>query len=141
MPALDLNEINFLAVLVAAIAAFLIGGAWYSALFRKPWIASRGYSDEQIKQMQKRHPPAAFFSIMFICYLVVALVMAAMMSIFGIRGGAHGALLGVLIWIIAAAIAMTGHITSTVRLSGYFIDVSYQLVYLVLIGWIIGAWR
>ena len=141
MPAIDLTEINFLAVIAAALAAFFIGGAWYTALFGKAWIKSRRYTDAQVQEMKKRRPPGAFFSMMIICYMVISLVMASMMSIFGIHGAGNGALFGFMIWIIAAAIAMTAHISSNFHVIGYFIDVAYQLIYLVLIGLILGAWR
>ncbi len=32
----SLDSINYLAVLVAALSAFIIGGLWYSVLFAKP---------------------------------------------------------------------------------------------------------
>jgi len=44
-------EINWLAVLVAAIASFLLGGIWYSnALFGRVWQREAGVTDEKLKQ-------------------------------------------------------------------------------------------
>jgi hypothetical protein len=44
-------EINWLAVLIAAVASFLLGGAWYSnALFGKAWQRETGVTDEKLKQ-------------------------------------------------------------------------------------------
>ena len=43
-------EINYVAVLVAAVGSFLLGGLWYSpALFGKAWQREAGLSDEQLK--------------------------------------------------------------------------------------------
>jgi hypothetical protein len=43
-------EVNFIAVVVAAVASFLIGGLWYSpALFGKAWQREAGLTDEQLK--------------------------------------------------------------------------------------------
>ena len=43
-------EVNWLAVLAAAISAFLLGGLWYSpALFGKAWQRGAGLTDEQLK--------------------------------------------------------------------------------------------
>lgn len=39
-------EVNFLAVLVAAVVAFLIGAVWYTALFGKAWQKETGVSME-----------------------------------------------------------------------------------------------
>jgi hypothetical protein len=44
-------EINWLAVIVAAVASFLLGGLWYSpVMFGKVWQREAGLSDEQLKQ-------------------------------------------------------------------------------------------
>ena len=43
-------DVNWLAVLAAAISAFLLGGLWYSpALFGKAWQRGAGLTDEQLK--------------------------------------------------------------------------------------------
>jgi len=43
-------EINWLAVVVAAIACFLLGGLWYSpVLFGKAWQRETGLTDEKLK--------------------------------------------------------------------------------------------
>ena len=43
-------EINYLAVVIAAVASFLLGGLWYSnALFGKVWQRESGVTDEQLK--------------------------------------------------------------------------------------------
>ncbi|MEJ0087586.1 MAG: DUF1761 domain-containing protein [Pseudomonadota bacterium] len=43
-------EINYLAVVAAAVACFLLGGLWYSpVLFGKAWQREAGLSDEQVR--------------------------------------------------------------------------------------------
>ncbi len=43
-------SINYLAVVVAAVAYFMIGGLWYSPLLSaKKWLALSGMTEEQIK--------------------------------------------------------------------------------------------
>jgi len=47
-------QINSLAVLVAAVSAFVIGGLWYSPLFfQKAWMAANGFSESS----RSRSPP------------------------------------------------------------------------------------
>src|SRR5690349_4926191 len=44
-------EINWIAVLVAGVASFVLGGLWYSpVLFGKAWQRETGLTDEQLKQ-------------------------------------------------------------------------------------------
>ena len=44
-----IDSINYWAVLVAALSAFVIGGLWYSVLFEKPWMEENGYTEEKLK--------------------------------------------------------------------------------------------
>jgi hypothetical protein len=39
----------YLEILIAAVAAFLLGFGWYTALFGKAWQAESGITDEQAK--------------------------------------------------------------------------------------------
>lgn len=43
------TEIHWLAVLVAGVAAFMVGGVWYGALFSKAWMDARGLTKEQVQ--------------------------------------------------------------------------------------------
>lgn len=137
-----LNELNYWAVLVAALATFMLGGAWYTALFGKMWVKAQGYTDEQVKEMQGKRAPATFFGVMIGSYLLVSLVVAVLAVNLGIASAAGGAVLGLLVWLgPAAAIAMTGHIASNKPIGAYLIDASFQCVFLIMMGAIIGAWR
>ena len=40
---------NLLAILVAAVTGFLIGGLWYGPLFGKKWMAEHGFTEEQLR--------------------------------------------------------------------------------------------
>ncbi len=52
MPTADVNKI---AVLVAALATFILGAFWYSPLlFARQWMQAQGYTPEKLEQMKKR---------------------------------------------------------------------------------------
>lgn len=136
------GQINLLAVVVAGVAMFLIGGIWYGAVFAKLWQRLHGYTDEQMKTMQKARPPQVFFSVMIGAYLVGALAMAFFVVNLDLRGVFDGAVLGAFLWLFATtAIGLTDHITRTRPLAAYFLDSVYQLVAFVAAGAILGAWR
>ena len=142
MPTLDFSQINWLAVLVAAFVTFMLGGAWYTALFGKTWREAHGFSDEVIKQAQARMNPAQFFGGMFICYLIVALGMAIVQQWCGVGTLAAGASLGFTIGlVIVTPIVFTNHLPSMVKTPGFLIDAAYSLIYCTLIGAILGSWR
>lgn len=139
---LRLGEINYLAVLVAGLAAFLLGGLWYTALFGRRWRELQRITEEKMKEMQARRPPPVFFGGMLACYTVLALAIAVLFAGLGVDTTLKGAVAGFLLWIgPAAAIGMTGHLASDKPIGVYAIDVSFQFLYLVLMGAILGGWR
>jgi hypothetical protein len=141
MPTINFSEINWLAVIVAAFATFMLGGVWYTAIFGRAWQRLHGYSDEQLAQMRARRPPPVFFGTMLVCYVIVALVVAMIAQLAGVSDARSGALLGLLIWVIVAAVGATGHVASHWPWSAFGIDVLYQLIYFTMIGAIVGGWR
>jgi hypothetical protein len=83
-------EINYLAVVAAAISSFLLGGLWYSPLlFLKPWNAAMGRTEES-----SNGHPAKVFGLSFVFALVSA---AAFAFLLGPAPEFHAALLTALI--------------------------------------------
>lgn len=138
----DPGAIRWLAVVVAALATFFLGAVWYTALFGRKWVALNGYTEEQVKQMQARRPPPVFFGVMLGAYFLLAIVIAVLVTSFGVQTAGGGAMLGLMLWLgPAAAIAVTSYIANDKPLGVYLIDGSYQLVFLVMMGAILGGWR
>src|SRR5438552_3978857 len=136
------SEINWLAVAVAGLIAFLVGGVWYTALFGQLWIKLQGYSPEQVKEMQAQMSPPIFFGGMLVSYLVLAFVLALLLTGFERPTAFTGAVLGALVWLgPAASIGMTGHIANGKPIGLFAIDTTCQLIYLVLMGALLGRWR
>jgi hypothetical protein len=90
--------------------------------------------------MKAKRPPPVFFGAM-ICYLLIAIVVAVLVTTFGITGVADGAILGLLLWLIVASVGVTAQVASDKPMIAFAIDASYQLVYLVMTGAVIAAWR
>jgi hypothetical protein len=138
MPQLN---INYLAVLVAAIAAFAIGALWYSpVLFAKPWMAAHGYTPEHAAEMRKGAGRA--YGVSAVMFLVMALGLAILVSLLGIGNPVAGLKLGALVWGgFAFPLGLIANMYSNKPIAAFLIDAGYQLVYLLLMGAIIGAWR
>ncbi len=134
-------QINYLAVGVAALATIFIGALWYSPLlFHKHWVKAHGYSEEKVEQMRKTAGRAYIVSLF--CYVVMAFVLAVLVSYTGVSTVLQGAFLGFLVWIgFLSTLGLTAHIFSEKQLSTYLIDAGYQLVYAVVMGVILAAWR
>lgn len=138
---LNIESVNWLAVGVAAIATFFLGGIWYTAL-AKPWQRLHGYTDEQVVEMKKLRPPPVFFGGMIVSYLLLAAVLGVLFASVGIASLSAGATMGLLLWLgVALPIGITAWIASNKPFAAFAIDFAYQLVFLLLTGAILGAWR
>lgn len=144
---MDIGSINWLAVLVAGISSFVVGGIWYSpGLFGKGWMKDNNLNEDDIKKGNK----GKIFGWTFI----FSLLMAANLGMFLadgpstcpegcfqktdlIWGTTAGFLAG--IWTFCAIAIHSLFELKTWRL--IFINGFYSLVSLTLMGAIIGAWR
>jgi uncharacterized protein DUF1761 len=142
----SLSHINWLAVLVAGIVIFALGGLWYSKLlFANRWIALQNRTEEQMRaQMASANMPVMYASV-FLTGLITAWGMALVLAHFSsdiAMTAAHGAMFGFLFWLAFAATTSYG----TALFSGkpkqlWLIDSAYNLVSFVLAGIILAVWR
>lgn len=132
-------RIHYPAVVVSAVVYFLIGGAWYTALFGQRWMTAVDKTEEQL---MAGAGPAEVFTIAFVCNLVMAYVMAALCHYTGSDTAAKGAKLGLLTWF--------GFVLTNMMMNYAFerqgrellmINAGYALVGMVITGVILGAWH
>jgi hypothetical protein len=72
-------EISWIAVIVAALAGFMVGGVWYGPLFLKIWQKEAGITEADI---QARHP-ARVFGGAFILNLFSAFFLGHVLATYG----------------------------------------------------------
>lgn len=135
---MDFSKINYLAVFVAALSTFVLGGLWYSPLlFGKVWMRVNNFSESDVATFSK----ARMFGWSFIFALIMSLNLAMFLAAPGTNltwGMAAGALTGVG-WV-AMAIAIIGVFEN--RSWAYIlINGGYMIVAFVLMGAILGVWR
>jgi hypothetical protein len=133
--------INYLAIVIAAVVAWLAGAAWYTA-FGKTWVAALGKTPEQMQE--QRSKPGAFlpFIYAFVCDLIIAWMIAGTLGHLGagqvtLRNG-----------VISGAFLWFGFVITTMVVNNSFagrdyrlllIDGGHWLVVLVLVGAVVGA--
>lgn len=138
---LSFGAVNWLAVGVAAIATFLLGGIWYTAL-AKPWQRLHGYTDAQVAEMKKLRPPPVFFGGMIASYVLLSSVLGVVFASLGIASLVAGLIMCLLLWLgIALPIGLTAWIASNKPFGAFAIDLAYQLAFLLLVGGTLGGWR
>ena len=132
-----MSTVNWLAVLVAGISAFVLGGVWYSpALFGKAWMKENGLTVEDVQKGSK----GKIFGWSFILSLVIAANLAMFLNDPKINlemGILYGLLTG--LWIFCGIAIVALFELKTARY--IFINGGYMLVALTLMGAIIGAWK
>ncbi|MGH7599587.1 MAG: DUF1761 domain-containing protein [bacterium] len=135
------SKINYIAVFVAALAVFVAGFLWYSPiLFGNLWLKAHGYTPEQLETMRAFAGRA--YTVSFACYLVMGTVLTLLIAKTGATTAVTGLKLGALTWLgFAATIGLTANMFSSQPFSLYLIDAGYQLVYLMVMGAILGGWR
>ena len=128
-------------IVVAAVAAWLIGALWYSPLlFAKAWAKAHGYTPEKLAAMQATAGRAYAGSL--VAFLVIAGVLHIFLSHLGADSLQKGAGWGFHAWLgFALPIGFTANLYSDKPLATFLIDAGYQLVYLTAMGAILGAWH
>jgi hypothetical protein len=134
-------HINYLAVLVSAVVAFAIGGLWYSpVLFAKQWVNAHGFTEEQMKEMQKGAGKA--YGISILCQLLIALAIAIIVSYVNLAWFVQGLKLGLLVWGgFALPLGLMAAMFTDRKMAVFLIDAGYQLVYLLVMAVIITVWK
>ena len=128
-------HINYLAVVVAAVAGFLLGWGWYS-VFGKVWMAGLGKSKDDCDNPM----PVVPLVIAAVACLVMAYMLAGLMGHLAnvtIRGGVISAFF---VWIgFVLTTVATNHAFEGMKPVVTAIDAGHWLAVLVLMGAIIGA--
>lgn len=129
-------EINWLSVIVATVAAFAIGGLWYSpVLFGKVWQREINLNDEEIGKANM----GMIFGLAFLLNFISAVILDMFIGKDGTV--AFGLIAGLLVSIgwIATALG-TNYLFARKSLRLFLIDACYFIVYFAVMGVILGAW-
>lgn len=132
---------NYLAVLIAAVAAWIVGGVWYSVL-SKQWLAAQGKTMESAKQEQAAKGSAAFvpFVLVFVSNLIMAVMLYGVMKHAGPFTIRSGLISGALIWFGFVVTALAANYAFQGRKPMLtVIDSGHWLAVLLVIGAILGA--
>jgi hypothetical protein len=132
-------RLNWVAILVAAIAAFIFEALWFS-IFMNEWLAGIGRTREWL--MGTGLNPAVQYATAILCSIIVAAVLTICIQASGAQTARRGVLCGAVIWFGFIATSWAKAYIFEVRgFQIYFIYTGYYLIELMLIGAIVGAWK
>jgi Protein of unknown function (DUF1761) len=130
------GDLNWLAVIVAALAYFVIGAVWYSnALFAKQYRAALGITEGA------GTPPASLLIINFVGWLVAAIALGLVSIGIGADSAGDGAVLG----LVVGVGFVLSHLVVTLAFDtrGYalaWISGLYYVIGFVVMGTILAVW-
>ncbi len=92
-------EVSYLGVFLAAIAAMIVGGLWYSPLlFGNHWVKLMGYSKADVEAAKKKGM-ARGYALGFVSALLTSWVLALLILWFGATNYAAAAQLAFWVWL------------------------------------------
>ena len=128
-------NLNWLAILVAALAAFMIGGLWYGPLLGKAWMAEAGMTEERFKSAN----PLKVYGLSLTANLVAAFSLAMFIGAGDLKFGLFAGFMTGLTFV-AMALGVT-YLFEQRSLRLWLINSGYQVLLFTVMGAILGAWH
>ena len=125
-------SINWIAIVVAAVSAFIVGALWYGPLFGKTWQKLAGLSDKYVQ-----NGVAKTFGGAFVLTLIMSIVLAFFIGNNDLSFGLFAGLAAGIGWV-ATAFGVN-YLFEHKSLKFYLINAGYNVVIFALMGAIIGA--
>ena len=134
------SEVNYLAVLVAAVASFLLGWLWYGPFFGKPWMKLMNFDKNSMKSMKLS--PVTAMILGFLTYLVIAYVLAGFISILNSATIVEGMKIAFWIWLgFIATTTLGSFLWEGKSIKLYLLNNTYNLLNLLVMSAILTAWK
>jgi len=131
-----MGSIHWLAVLVAAVATFVLGGLWYGPLFQTRWMAAAGVTPERLRQGSV----GRIFGVAFVLQLVAAFVLAMFIGPEASLAVGTAAGLAVGLFWVAASLGVI-YLYERRPLAHWAINAGYQVLAYTVMGAILGIWH
>ena len=122
--------VNYIAVLLSAVASMVLGFLWYGPLFGKMWMKFSGQ-----KEMGDRSQAIRNYGLTFVASLVMAYVLAALLSLTKTVGIMEALKMAFWSWLGFQATILLGSVFwERKSWNLYFLNVAYWLVNLLVIA-------
>ena len=129
---MNIFDVNWIAVILAALAGFVVGGIWYGPVMGKKWMGAVGLTEEQIKEgsMGLIYGGAFAFSLLASWTLAHTFASYAQDLSVGVKVvTAFGVALGFIVPALG-----TAYLFSQKSRALFFIDAGYWLLFYIAMG-------
>lgn len=134
-------DVNYLAVLAAAVAAQPLGFLWYGPMLGKQWMAARGHTRRQV---EADYNPVSYV-IPLVASLAIAYGLARLVDMVGADGIGECVLVAVFVWVSFTATVQAMQINFSPgaknKVAAFGIEGGFQLACFAVAGVIIGAFQ
>ena len=131
---------NYLAILIAAIAHFLLEAGWYS-YFQQPWLEGTGRTREWLMSPAANNP-ALQYGVALIAAALTAAAISCVTQLTGSQTALGGIKAGALLWCgFVIPTWATEYVFEVRPLSLLGINTGVWLVGMLIMGAIVGAWK
>jgi sterol desaturase/sphingolipid hydroxylase (fatty acid hydroxylase superfamily) len=137
-----LSNANWLAIILAAIAYFVLGSLWFSVLFGKQWMALNNIPEptpERKEEMKKLMLPMMIKTL--IMGLVMAIIIGLLVSGLAIHNVAPGIKLGLALSAVGIIPLIMSDMYLMKPLKLWIIDAGYHILGITLMSIILSVWH
>jgi hypothetical protein len=133
-----LSNLNWLAVLVAAVGYFMLGALWYSVLFGKAWIKGTGID---MSKPDAKKGAGGIMAFTFLLEFVTCIGLAILVSRLMLSGALSGVKLGLFTGIFFSSISICiSYLYQSKPKTLHAIDAGYHIVGSVIAAVILCVW-
>jgi hypothetical protein len=129
---MNLFDVNWVAVVVAAASGFMVGGIWYGPIMGKKWMGAVGITEDELQQGHMGKIYGGAFAFSLLASWALAHTFARYGTDFSFAVKVLTAF-GIAIGFIVPAIA-TNYLFSQRSKTLFFIDASYWLLFYLAMG-------
>lgn len=134
-------EVNYIAVLVAAIASMAVGYLWYGPIFGKMWMSLSGISKEQIDEAKAKGGMGKNYAIAYVFASLMAYVLAHFVNVWQVVDVVSAFQLTFWVWLGFIVTVMANSVLwerKPVKL--YFLNIAHYLVAIFVMALILTLW-
>ena len=132
---------NPLAIFVAAVLAFVLGGIYYGPLFGRTWERVNGYDRSEAELQRVRAAAPKAYVVSFVSFLVMSAALTVLADYIVLSSPAQALKLAILAFV--GFVAPVGWIATAYAgrpWRAWLLDAGYQLLYLLAMSLVVVLW-
>jgi hypothetical protein len=134
------GDVNWLAVLVCAVASMAVGFVWYGPLFSKPWSKMTGWTNEKVAALPKNNMAMSYIMAFIFAFIIASVLALALQATYS-SGIGDGIATAIVLWVGLTGATLAVNMTFERRpVALWGIEAGYHLVMLVIFAIILSAW-